>query len=125
VSVADKKLVGENYETPDLRAKVTGRSKYAEDFRAEGMLFATLVPTPYSHARIVSIDASEALAMPGVVGARGIGEPPVAAGCCAVLNAISAALGDEVFVGAPVLLDHIVNALETGKPGQERLTANV
>src|SRR6266704_2933298 len=32
------------------------------------------------------------------VGARGIGEPPVAAGCSAVLNAISAAVGDEVFV---------------------------
>jgi CO/xanthine dehydrogenase Mo-binding subunit len=59
------------------------------------------------------------------VGARGIGEPPVAAGCCAVLNAISAAVGDEVFVRAPVLLDHIVQALETGKPGQPALTANV
>ena len=59
------------------------------------------------------------------VGARGIGEPPVAAGCCAVLNALSAAMGDEVFVRAPVLVDHIVKALETGKVGQERLTANV
>ncbi len=59
------------------------------------------------------------------VGARGIGEPPVAAGCCAVLNAISAAVGDEVFVRAPVLIDHIVKALETGKPGQPLLTANV
>jgi CO/xanthine dehydrogenase Mo-binding subunit len=59
------------------------------------------------------------------VGARGIGEPPVAAGCCAVLNAISAAVGDEVFVRAPVTLDHIVTALEMGRPTQARLTANV
>jgi CO/xanthine dehydrogenase Mo-binding subunit len=59
------------------------------------------------------------------VGARGIGEPPVAAGCCAVLNAISAAVGDEVFVRAPVTLDHIVTALQVGKPTQARLTANV
>jgi CO/xanthine dehydrogenase Mo-binding subunit len=59
------------------------------------------------------------------VGARGIGEPPVASGCCSVLNAISAAVGDEVFVRAPVLLDHIVKALETKKPGQFPLTANV
>src|SRR6266496_2609294 len=58
------------------------------------------------------------------VGARGIGEPPVAAGCCAVLNAISAAVGDEVFVRAPVTLDHIVTAMETGKVGQSLLTAN-
>ena len=38
-----KKLVGEDYSTPDLRAKVTGRSRYAEDFRAEGMLFTLLL----------------------------------------------------------------------------------
>src|SRR6202022_1128150 len=36
------------------------------DFRAEGMLFARLVMSPYSHARVTSIDASAALAMPGV-----------------------------------------------------------
>ena len=64
--MANKKLVGENYSTPELRAKVTGRSKYAEDFRAEGMLFARLLLSPYAHARIISIDASAALAMPGV-----------------------------------------------------------
>ncbi len=62
----DTKLVGANYSTPELRAKVTGRSKYAEDFRAEGMLFARLVLSPYAHARIRSIDTSAALAMPGV-----------------------------------------------------------
>jgi xanthine dehydrogenase molybdenum-binding subunit len=64
--MADKKLVGQNYTTPDLRAKVTGRSKYAEDFRAEGMLFAKLLLSPFPHARIRSLDASAALAMPGV-----------------------------------------------------------
>src|SRR5438132_1313072 len=64
--MADSKLVGQDYSTPDLRAKVTGRSKYAEDFRAEGMLFARLVLSPYSHARIRRIDTSAALAMPGV-----------------------------------------------------------
>jgi xanthine dehydrogenase molybdenum-binding subunit len=63
---AGHKLVGKNYTTPDLIAKVTGTSKYAEDFRAEGMLFARLVLSPTPHARIRNIDASEALAMPGV-----------------------------------------------------------
>jgi xanthine dehydrogenase molybdenum-binding subunit len=37
------KLIGKNYTTPDLVAKVTGRAKYAEDYRAEGMLFAKLL----------------------------------------------------------------------------------
>jgi CO/xanthine dehydrogenase Mo-binding subunit len=49
-------------------AKVTGQAKYAEDFRAEGMLFVKLLLSPMPHARIRSIDASAALAMPGVKG---------------------------------------------------------
>jgi CO/xanthine dehydrogenase Mo-binding subunit len=60
------KLIGRDYTTPDMVAKVTGRSKYAEDFRAEGMLFCRLVLSPMPHGRIRHIDASEALAMPGV-----------------------------------------------------------
>src|ERR1700682_3026689 len=60
-----KRLVGENYTTPDLIAKVTGQSKYAEDYRADGMLFAKLLLSPYPHARVLHIDASKALAMPG------------------------------------------------------------
>ena len=62
----EQKLVGRNYSTPDLRAKVTGRAKYAEDFRVEGMLHARLLLSPYPHARVKRIDASAALAMPGV-----------------------------------------------------------
>ena len=61
------KLIGQNYQLNDLVAKVTGRAKYAEDFRAEGMLFAKLLLSPMPHARIRRIDASAALAMPGVV----------------------------------------------------------
>jgi xanthine dehydrogenase molybdenum-binding subunit len=60
------KLIGKNYVTADLYAKVTGKSKYAEDFRAEGMLFAKLLLSPVPHGRVKRIDASEALAMPGV-----------------------------------------------------------
>jgi CO/xanthine dehydrogenase Mo-binding subunit len=61
-------LVGRNYQTPDLEAKVTGRARYAEDFRAEGMLFCRLVLSPMPHGRVKHIDASEALKMPGVRG---------------------------------------------------------
>jgi xanthine dehydrogenase molybdenum-binding subunit len=59
------------------------------------------------------------------VGARGIGEPPVAAGCCAILNAISDALGDDIFRRAPVNLDTILTSLERGRPTQEPLTAHI
>ena len=60
------KLIGKNYPTPDLVAKVTGRAKYAEDYRADGMLFCKLLLSPMPHARVKHIDAREALAMPGV-----------------------------------------------------------
>lgn len=60
------KLIGKNYQTPDLYAKVTGKAKFAEDYRAGGMLFCKLLLSPLPHARVRRIDASEALAMPGV-----------------------------------------------------------
>jgi xanthine dehydrogenase molybdenum-binding subunit len=64
--MATQKLVGQNYTVPDLVAKVTGKSKYAEDFRAEGMLFAKLLLSPLPHARVKRLDTSAAMAMPGV-----------------------------------------------------------
>jgi xanthine dehydrogenase molybdenum-binding subunit len=60
------RLIGKNYVTADLQAKVTGKAKYAEDFRAEGMLFCKLLLSPLPHGRVKHIDAREALAMPGV-----------------------------------------------------------
>ncbi len=61
------KYIGQLYQLNDLVAKVTGRAKYAEDFRAEGMLFAKLLLSPMPHARIRRIDTSAAMALPGVV----------------------------------------------------------
>jgi len=37
-------LIGKDFVPPDVRAKVTGSAMYAEDFRAEGMVFAKLRP---------------------------------------------------------------------------------
>ena len=61
--MADNKLIGQNYTTPDLVAKVTGKAKYAEDYRVEGMLFAKLLCSPMPHARVRRLDTSKALAM--------------------------------------------------------------
>jgi xanthine dehydrogenase molybdenum-binding subunit len=60
------KLIGKNYQTADMLAKVTGKAKYAEDFRAEGMLFCRLVLSPVPHARIKRIHTDDAMAIPGV-----------------------------------------------------------
>jgi len=60
------KLIGENYIPVDHVAKVTGRARYAEDFRVDGMLFTKLLLSPMPHARVRGIDMAAALAMPGV-----------------------------------------------------------
>src|SRR3954452_13417333 len=64
--MADNKLIGQDYTTPDLVAKVTGKAKYAEDYRIEGMLFAKLLVSPHPHAKVKRLDTTAALAIPGV-----------------------------------------------------------
>lgn len=59
------------------------------------------------------------------VGSRGIGEPPVGGGCCAILNALSDAVGDEVFRRAPVNPDTIIASLDAGRPMQHPLEAHI
>jgi S-adenosylmethionine synthetase len=49
----------------------------------------------------------------------------VGGGCGAILNALSDALGDEIFRRAPVNLDTILMALEAGRPMQDPLTAHI
>jgi len=61
-------LLGHDFTPPDIYGKVTGRARYAEDFRRDGMVFCRLLPSPMPHARVRGVDASAALAMPGVVG---------------------------------------------------------
>ena len=77
--MADYKLLGKNYQTPDLYAKVTGRAKYAEDYRAEGMVFCKLLVSPMPHARVRSLDTSAAEALPGFEGILTYDDVPEAA----------------------------------------------
>jgi 2-furoyl-CoA dehydrogenase large subunit len=44
----------------------TGAGRYVDDIELPGMVHAAFLRSPYAHARIVSIDASQALALPGV-----------------------------------------------------------
>jgi xanthine dehydrogenase molybdenum-binding subunit len=72
------KLIGHNYQTPDIVAKVMGQAKYAEDFQADGMLFCKLLLSPEPHARVRKIDARAALAMKGVAAVLTADELPLA-----------------------------------------------
>ncbi len=51
----------------DALAKVTGRARYTDDLKLPGMLHAVPVYSELPRAKLVSIDASEALKQPGVV----------------------------------------------------------
>jgi xanthine dehydrogenase molybdenum-binding subunit len=95
--MADSKLVGQNYTTPDLIAKVTGRAKYAEDYRADGMLFTKLLLSPMPHARVRRIDANAALAMPGVKAILTADEVPDLRG------AEKALTNEPLYQGEPIL----------------------
>ncbi|HTP95543.1 MAG TPA: molybdopterin cofactor-binding domain-containing protein [Burkholderiales bacterium] len=58
--------VGKPRRRVDGRAKVTGATRFADDVMLPRMLYAKLLRSPHPHAAIESIDASKALAHPGV-----------------------------------------------------------
>ena len=60
------RVVGTRPLRPDGVDKVTGRARFGADAHAPGMLHGAILRSPHAHARIVAIDASKALAMPGV-----------------------------------------------------------
>src|SRR6267378_2146594 len=60
------RLVGTRPIRPDGVDKVTGRANFGADMTMPGMLWGRIKRSPHAHARIVSIDAEKALALPGV-----------------------------------------------------------
>ncbi|MGE3957129.1 MAG: xanthine dehydrogenase family protein molybdopterin-binding subunit [Vicinamibacterales bacterium] len=104
------RLVGQNYITPDLVAKVTGKAKYAEDYQADGMLWAKLLLSPMPHARVRRLDTSRALAIPGVKAILTVDDlPAVVAGANLGEGIIASTLSERgltnepLYEGEPVL----------------------
>ena len=60
------KWVGTRQIRPDGVDKVTGKARFGADMILPGMLYGRVVRSPHAHAKIVSIDTTEAEAMPGV-----------------------------------------------------------
>jgi CO/xanthine dehydrogenase Mo-binding subunit len=58
--------IGEVTRRSDAVPKVMGEFAYSSDLHAAGMLWGHTVRSPHAHARIVAIDTSRALTMPGV-----------------------------------------------------------
>lgn len=61
------KVIGTPRPKVDAFGKVTGRALYADDVMLPRMVYGKLLRSPHPHARIVSIDTSRALELPGVL----------------------------------------------------------
>ena len=61
------KRIGTRPIRHDGLEKVTGRARFGADYALPGMLHGVMVRSPYAHARILSIDISQAEKVPGVV----------------------------------------------------------
>jgi CO/xanthine dehydrogenase Mo-binding subunit len=119
-------LIGKNFTPPDVHAKVTGKAKYAEDFRAEGMAFCKLLLSPMPHARVKHIDASAALKMEGVYGVLTADDvPALAAPQESILTNNPTFVGDPILAVAAVDETTAADALEKIKVEFEPLPFTV
>jgi carbon-monoxide dehydrogenase large subunit len=59
---------------------LTGRGRYLDDVPIAGTLHAAIVRSPHAHARIERVDATAALALPGVVSVLSLADLPECAG---------------------------------------------
>jgi len=106
-------LLGKNFTPPDIRGKVTGKAKFAEDFRAEGMVYCKLLLSPMPHARVSNIDVSDALAMDGVVGVLTADDVPAMEGAAqAILTNNPHYVGDPILAVAAIDETTAADALE-------------
>ena len=87
--------VGQRATRPDGRLHGLGQTQYIDDLTFPHMIHAKVLRSAYAHARIISIDMSEAEAMPGVLATLTGKEIPV--------NSFGPTLQDQ-----PVLADEIV-----------------
>src|SRR5213593_2634506 len=116
------KLIGGKYTTPDLVAKVTGKARYAEDYRVDGMLFCKLLTSPMPHARVRRLDTSKALKMPGVKAIlTGDDMPGAAAGATlgegvqASAQAERGLTNEPLYQGEPILAIAATSELEAAE----------
>ena len=65
LSTEEYKVVGTRPIRHDGTDKVTGRARYAADILLPDLLHGKILRSPHAHARIKSIDASRAMALPG------------------------------------------------------------
>ncbi len=112
--MTDYKHIGRDFTPPDVQAKVTGKAKYAEDFRADGMVYARVYTSPMAHGRVTRIDTSALDDMPGVIGVLTADDVPATEAPAAAMLTNA-----PVFIGDPIL----AVAAEDEKTAEDALAA--
>src|SRR6266536_3295242 len=97
------RIVGRPYPKVDAAAKVSGQTKFADDLFLPRMLHCKILRSRLAHARLVRVDVSKALAMPGVLAAATGRDLPIAFGILPVSQDEHALSPDTVrYVGDPI-----------------------
>jgi 4-hydroxybenzoyl-CoA reductase alpha subunit len=115
----DLNVIGTRQRKTDGLAKSTGRARYTDDLSLPGMLHGKILRSPHPHARIRSLDATEAAALPGVVGVVTGAEMPTPYGIIvwtpdeqALATEKVRYVGDAVAAVAAVVEETALRALE-------------
>jgi len=96
-------VVGKPFRKVDARAKCTGQTKFADDIFLPRMLYCKILRTHLPHALIKNIDASKAVALPGVFAVITGKDLPIPYGILPVSQDEHALCVDKVrFIGDPV-----------------------
>ncbi len=125
-------VIGQSVPRIDGWAKATGSAMYTDDLSLPGMLIGKLLRSPHAHARILSIDVSKALALPGVKAVITGNDPvtnktthwrmrPQLADMAALASDRVRFLGEEVAAVAAVDEDTAIEALSLIKVEYEPL----
>ena len=104
--------VGKHVRSREAPHHVTGRGRFVDDFRLPGMLHAAILRSTVPHARIVRVDATRALSLPGVVAVltpddvkamtQPFGPGRYAAGLSTTIWEYATAMDKVRYVGEPV-----------------------
>ena len=73
----DARYIGKATPRVDGRKVVTGQAEYTHDVRLKDMLFGMILRSPHAAAQVLSIDLSQAKALPGVLAALSLAEGTV------------------------------------------------
>jgi 4-hydroxybenzoyl-CoA reductase subunit alpha len=99
----DLRVIGVARRRVDARAKVTGQTRFADDIALPRMAYCKLLRSPHPHARILSVNASRAMAHPGVYLVLTGKDLPIEYGIIPVSQDEQALCSDHVrHVGDPV-----------------------